>query len=181
MAYSRIVAFDLSLTATGWATFDTTDGPKWGVLPAFKMTGTNYQEQLRLQHILVGIRSYATPGSLVILENFAFGRANQAHQMGGLGHLVRYWLWQSKIPFVLVAPAALKKFACGRGNAKKAEMLKAVFQRFGGIDLTDDNQADAVALCYLGRALVGEYEPTAAFQREVVADLQKKFSSLLAA
>jgi len=48
------------------------------------------------------------------------------------------------------APTQIKKFACGSGNAKKADMLRVARDRFL-VDKTDvsDDEADAVALLHL--------------------------------
>lgn len=42
--------------------------------------------------------------------------------------------------------STLKKYATGRGNAKKPEMLEAVARRWRRVD--DDNEADAIALLH---------------------------------
>ena len=47
-----------------------------------------------------------------------------------------------------VPPMTLKKYAAGKGNAKKQEMLLQIFKRWG-IEFNDDNAADAYALARL--------------------------------
>lgn len=47
-----------------------------------------------------------------------------------------------------VPPMTLKKFAAGKGNAKKQEMLLQIYKRWG-IEFTDDNAADAYGLARL--------------------------------
>ena len=47
-----------------------------------------------------------------------------------------------------VPPMTLKKFAAGKGNAKKQEMLLQIYKRWG-VEFTDDNAADAYALARL--------------------------------
>jgi Holliday junction resolvasome RuvABC endonuclease subunit len=53
-----------------------------------------------------------------------------------------------------IAPMTLKKYAAGKGNAKKQEMLMQIFKRWG-IEFNDDNAADSYALARLasGNAL----------------------------
>lgn len=41
-----------------------------------------------------------------------------------------------------VSPSALKKFATGKGNAAKADMRMALYQR-AGLDVPDNDQVDA--------------------------------------
>jgi Holliday junction resolvasome RuvABC endonuclease subunit len=55
-----------------------------------------------------------------------------------------------EIPYRGYTPTQIKKFACGSGNAKKTDMLRAARLRFllHKDDATDD-EADAVALLHL--------------------------------
>lgn len=45
--------------------------------------------------------------------------------------------------------ASVKKFWAGKGNAKKPDMVAATRERCPGVDLTDDNEADALAILHL--------------------------------
>jgi Holliday junction resolvasome RuvABC endonuclease subunit len=47
-----------------------------------------------------------------------------------------------------VPPMTLKKYAAGKGNAKKQEMLLQIYKRWG-IEFNDDNAADSYALARL--------------------------------
>lgn len=47
-----------------------------------------------------------------------------------------------------VPPMTLKKYAAGKGNAKKQEMLLQIYKRWG-IEFNDDNAADAYGLARL--------------------------------
>lgn len=47
-----------------------------------------------------------------------------------------------------IPPMTLKKYAAGKGNAKKQEMLMQMFKRWG-VEFNDDNAADSYALARL--------------------------------
>jgi len=47
-----------------------------------------------------------------------------------------------------IAPMTLKKYAAGKGTAKKQEMLMQIYKRWG-IEFNDDNAADSYALARL--------------------------------
>jgi len=47
-----------------------------------------------------------------------------------------------------VPPMTLKKYAAGKGNAKKQEMLLQIYKRWG-VEFSDDNAADSYALARL--------------------------------
>ena len=172
---TEVVGLDLSLTATGmaWAKRETANQSPPVVnfrciKPPIGLIGLP-----RLSYI----RDAVIPWSmrmLAVIEGYAFGVArghSQAHSLGELGGVVKLALHERGIPFVIVAPAALKKFVCGRGNADKAVMLKAIYQRFA-IDTDDHNVADAIGLMYIGRALCGWYEPTTDAQRQVIEEIR---------
>lgn len=88
------------------------------------------------------------------IEGYAHGRANRAHQMGELGGLLRVELHLFKLPFIVVPPSTLKKFATGKGNAGKPEVLIAAVKRLG-YEGTDDNEADALWIWHIVMALAG--------------------------
>lgn len=169
-----IAAFDLSFTATGWAIWDCTHQIASGV---FKSNAGQQplERMVEISSTIVSMLDRAKFGlvehDLVVLEGFAYGRANQAHQMGGLGYIVRLELQRRGLRYIEVAPSALKKFVSGSGNAAKDVMLKNVYKRFG-FDTSDNNIADAVGLLYVGMALEGIWEPTTAEQREVIAQIK---------
>jgi Holliday junction resolvasome RuvABC endonuclease subunit len=63
-----------------------------------------------------------------------------------------------------IPPMTLKKFAAGKGNAKKQEMLMQIFKRWG-IEFNDDNAADSYALARLaGKIFEGPIETAVAEQ-----------------
>lgn len=53
------------------------------------------------------------------------------HDIGELGGVVRTMLFEDGVPFALVPPPTLKKFATGAGNAPKDNVLMQVLKRWG--------------------------------------------------
>jgi Holliday junction resolvasome RuvABC endonuclease subunit len=75
-----------------------------------------------------------------------------------------------------VPPMTLKKFAAGKGNAKKQEMLLQIYKRWG-IEFNDDNAADSYALArLLGKNFYNEVEKAVA---EQMKDLKYRDASRL--
>ena len=72
--------------------------------------------------------------------------------LGELSATVRlaiYDLFEDERKYPLkVPPMTLKKYAAGKGNAKKQEMLLQIYKRWG-LEFNDDNAADAYALARL--------------------------------
>ena len=72
-----------------------------------------------------------------------------ALKLGELAAIVKLSLYERDKIFPLqVSPMTLKKFAAGKGNAKKQEMLLQMYKRWG-VEFNDDNAADSYALARL--------------------------------
>jgi Holliday junction resolvasome RuvABC endonuclease subunit len=69
-----------------------------------------------------------------------------AHADGGLLAQLTAWCEHYAIPYQGVPVGTIKKHATGRGNANKAAMVAAMWAK--GYPVTDDNEADALALLH---------------------------------
>jgi Holliday junction resolvasome RuvABC endonuclease subunit len=75
--------------------------------------------------------------------------SHSALALGELSAVVKLVLWfKHHEPPLQIPPMTLKKYATGKGNAKKQEMLLQIYKRWG-VEFTDDNAADAYALARL--------------------------------
>lgn len=168
-----IATFDLSLTATGYARW--TSGIDFGTVHPAK----GYSGLRRLDYVCREVVELARGADIVLMEDVAFSK-NKAYakEIAGLAYLVRHALWKRDQPFLLAQSTSLKKFATGSGKAEKNMVLLSVFRRFE-VEATNDNEADAIALLFLGRALVGDWEPTMEAQREVLLGLRNSNADVL--
>jgi Holliday junction resolvasome RuvABC endonuclease subunit len=139
----RILALDLSITATGVCLPDGTT----------RTITTNAKHgDRRLQHIVdqVGIALGEGPDDigdgvdLVVIEGPVV-RSSAAVIIGMVHGAVRLRLIDFGTPYVLVTPATLKAYATGKGNADKTAMAIAALKR-SGREFADDNQVDAAWL-----------------------------------
>jgi crossover junction endodeoxyribonuclease RuvC len=148
----NIIGLDLSLARTGVATASGT-----GVL---RVAASGMHRLAALRNEILDIcgtsdASLTDRADLVVIEGYSMGTARQqshAHALGELGGVVRLALFEEGIPFVDVAPAALKKYATGKGNANKGQVLEAASKRSGLDFAGDDNRADAWWLRQMGLA-----------------------------
>ena len=117
------VAFDLSLTSTGWATHEGT-----GTIQS-KLKEMGRLEDICV-HVLKLLLSVQSP--IVALEGYAFAkRSSHAHAQGELGGVIRLQLYQAGIPYVEIPPTNRAKFATGKGNANKAEVVSNISAKTG--------------------------------------------------
>ena len=67
------------------------------------------------------------------------------HQLAGLWWIVTHSLWARRIPFAVVPPTTLKKYATGSGASRKDDVLRECTRRFPWFT-GDNNAADAAWL-----------------------------------
>jgi crossover junction endodeoxyribonuclease RuvC len=132
-----VIGLDLSLRATGLAY----DGGALTIAP--RTTGMR-----RLHEIAVAVLDVAEelPAALVVVEDYAYSRADaHAHELGELGGVVKLTLWLHDFEVVTIVSSSLKKYATGKGNAPKEQVLVAAGKRLG-YEGHDHNQSDAMWL-----------------------------------
>jgi Holliday junction resolvasome RuvABC endonuclease subunit len=148
----RVIGLDLSLTGTGVAHGDDLYGTT-----ATIGTGPAARGDRRLVDIAAQIRWHAEGADLAVVEDLP----THAHAAGILGMVhgvTRHTLILLGVPYALVAPASLKRYATGKGNASKTDMALATYKR-ARLEFPDDNQCDAwwlraMGLEHLGRPVV---------------------------
>lgn len=95
----------------------------------------------------------------MVLEGYSFASRNsQAHAIGELGGVVRLTMWNLCVPYVEVPPTCRAKFATGKGNAGKNEVVSAVSARTGIVwsGAGADDLCDAWLLEEMGRIRLGD-------------------------
>ncbi|MEV4458494.1 hypothetical protein [Microbispora sp. NPDC049633] len=148
MRSPSVVGLDLSLTGTGMSRDDGLERIRCGDL-----RGCDRFSWIA-EHIFGDGQTHTA--DLVVVEGPAYSRALQAghHEAAGLWWHIIYRLDFSDVPYAVVPPSVLKKYATGKGNATKPDMRMALFQRFE-IDERDDNKVDAFWLRAMGMERLG--------------------------
>ena len=177
VAGQSFVGLDLSLTSTG---FCLKNGSTI-TIDTIKTEPKNFKNDLdRLIHIRNTIISKLPADvKMVCIEDF-FVPSNKLQIGSGiklamLGTTIRLSLYERGIPFVIVSPNSLKKHILGKGVGDKCMVVREVFKKYG-IDVKDDNQADASVLAYLAehisQALSGKkMDDIPKYQQEVISGL----------
>lgn len=142
----NVIGVDLSLTATAIA-----DGESTRVIRS-KLRGIERLDEISGLVLKAGA---AEPDMLVVVEGYTFARAHRLAELGELGGVVRYRLWDAGVRYIDVSPAVVKKYATGKGNAPKPAVLSAAVKR-SGIEFATDDESDAWWLRAIGCELLGE-------------------------
>lgn len=109
---------------------------------------------LRFRHWLTEMRNTSVVDAIVFEEVRRHAGTDAAHVYGGFLAILTSWCEHHQVPYLGCPVGTLKKHACGKGNASKADMIEAALTRGPCHQVTkDDNQADAV--CLLNAALEG--------------------------
>jgi Holliday junction resolvasome RuvABC endonuclease subunit len=142
------MAIDLG-TTTGWA-MRTMDGQIEHGFASFRPNryeggGMRY---LRFKRWLSDMRHLATDIHSVYFEEVRrHAGVDAAHVYGGLLATLTAWCEHHQIPYEGVPVGTIKRHISGKGNASKDEVIRAVGEL--GFQVSDDNEADAIALLHL--------------------------------
>jgi crossover junction endodeoxyribonuclease RuvC len=158
-----VVGLDLSLTGTGVA---LPDGTVRTIASKGHTGATLRQRATRLHNLCTTVILAALGGAeverdrLIVVEGPSMGSSSRGgahHDRAGLWWLVVDALdGEPGIDVVEVAPAARAKYATGRGNASKDEVLAAVIRRYPDIEVRNNNEADALVLRAMGCDQLGQ-------------------------
>lgn len=145
------MALDLSLTSTGVSI--------GGVTQSIQVD-TRGVERLRDIRDRIVRLVLDNEIDIAVIEGYSYAsRQSQSHSLGELGGVVRLALFEADIPFVVVPPTSRAKFATGKGNAGKAEVVSAISAKTGivwsgsdGADRCDAWVMEQMLLVKLGRS-----------------------------
>lgn len=117
------IGLDLSLTSTG---FSCGNDQK-----VYQTKSRGAERLFDISSMLIeSIAGLSNP--VILIEGYSFASRNsQAHSIGELGGVVRLALWSRNIPYIEIPPTVRAKFATGKGNASKGEVVSAVSARTG--------------------------------------------------
>jgi crossover junction endodeoxyribonuclease RuvC len=145
------LGYDPSLTSSGYC-FKTDEGYQVGRILPKKFRGAERLDFITEQLLKL---VYDHDIEVIFMEGYSMGSpqrggaVGRAFDIGELGGVVKLLAYRGGVDLVLVPPAVLKKFATGKGNAKKPEMIAAV-RKVWGMDIPQDDMADAFLLYQFG-------------------------------
>lgn len=162
---TAVVGIDPSVTSTGWCVTELSDSTEpvevswWGNFHHPSLKDDPVANELRYMHLGDEVGSLLDPlvdvgrNLLVVLEDAVnVGRSAGNAIKGALAQgAIRYVLQSKGVPYVLVPPTTLKKFATGKGVATKVDMGVAAVRR-ANLVFSKDDECDAWWLSQFGAA-----------------------------
>lgn len=164
------IGLDLSLRNTGWSILNLKNGKymnsgvikttpipkrktkKIKQLKEFELEGI-YRMHYIKQKMKFVLNKYKP--KIAVIENYAFSvkKSRSVFQIGELGGIIKYLLFIRDIPFYLVSPQSLKKFANGKGGSGKNIVIKGVYKKWEKRFKTD-HEVDAFVLAKIGYGIL---------------------------
>ena len=164
----RFVGLDLS-TKTGLVIIDKSGN----VLTEKEITSKVKQDPQRMIDLTEQVLSHLEKDDVIAIEGFSYGSRGKgiAFQFG-YGYSVQIALYTNDFNYLIVTPSQVKKFATGKGNASKDNMILPIYKKWG-YEHESDNVRDAFVLAQIARATKTSVELTK-YQKEVINSLNKE-------
>src|SRR5699024_9229979 len=87
------------------------------------------------------------------VEGFSYGsRGRGVSFQFGLGHALRIELYKNNFNYLIVTPSQVKKYATGKGNTSKDNMILPIFKKWG-FEHDSDNVRDAFVLAKIAEGI----------------------------
>jgi crossover junction endodeoxyribonuclease RuvC len=143
------VGIDQSLNATGVCRLS-----EQGALEtAATIVPERFIDGARLSFIKTAVASTLNGVEFAAMEGYSYNSMGRVFELGEIGGVLKVLLVEKKIPYVVVPPVLVKKFATGSTTASKDAMLAAALRM--GFDFgNNDDQADAFFLARIACAHV---------------------------
>jgi Holliday junction resolvasome RuvABC endonuclease subunit len=151
---TKIMGLDLSLTSTGVSI--------GGLTTSIRSKNKGSERLLEIRNEILALAQEAGV-QIVAIEGYSYAsRHSQAHSIGELGGVVRVALRELGVTVVVIPPTCRAKFATGKGNSGKSEVMSAISAKTGiiwsggdGNDRCDAWILEQMTLTYLG---LSQYE-----------------------
>lgn len=107
----------------------------------------------------------------VFIEGFSYAsKGRGVSTQYGVGWMIRAEIVGMEMSYTEITPGSLKKFASGKGNTKKDELVLPIYKKWG-FESSSDNIRDAYVMAQIGRYMDGLEEPTK-YQEDVLKKLR---------
>ncbi len=163
----KILGIDPSLTGTGLALATKSEKGvvKWEHLSVAKNKLRGHERLHFITDAVMCSVAIMKPDDIIVMEGPSFNSGGaKSHELSGSWWLIRHAIYEWEQMrherfenLFVVPPRSRAKYATGKGNAKKPEVIEAVNRWYPGCDVVDDNVADAMVLATMGARFCGSH------------------------
>lgn len=126
----------------------------------------------RFEDIAIQILNHLEHDDVICIEGFSYGSKGQGVSIQyGLGWIIRYMLHNEGFEVIEVPPTSVKKFATGKGNISKDNMVLPIYKHWG-FESDSDNIRDAYVLSKMAEGIHETVELTK-YQLDVLRKIVK--------
>jgi len=163
----RYVGIDLS-TETGFIILDD----QGELINEEEITSENEDPQ-RMIDIVGQITNQIEKNDKIAIEGFSYGsRGRGVSFQFGIGYALRIELHKRNYDYIIVSPGQLKKYATGKGNTSKDNMVLPIYKKWN-YSHDSDNVRDAYVLAQIAKSLNNK-EGLFNYQKDVIKELKKQ-------
>jgi len=180
---AAFLGIDPSLTGTGLVALSES-----GDVLTHKLVQSKARGVLRLDYLNLEVKYFVEEVgashaiAVTSMEGYSYGSTSNAHSIGEGGGAIKLALLHSLgvcspgSRVILATPAQVKKFATGKANAEKGEIILACYKQWGH-EWSSNDLADAHVLARMGWALwcsdlTPPEAPSHAYQAAVIDSLR---------
>lgn len=154
---THVVGLDPSLTSFGIA---VVGGGSPALVARVKSSGKRGDDvvarQRRISDLGTSVLEYVPSNALVVMEGPAYSSSSSGvWDRAGLWHDILRRLISRGHEVVVCPPTSRAMYATGKGNAGKDAVLAAVVRRYPDIEVTGNDEADALVMAAMGARLLG--------------------------
>lgn len=187
-----ILGVDSSLTGTGLARIHVTTKPIDAIAStvadeilvhtvrvAKPKTKTRREYSRRISQAVVSIDGAMDGVDMIMMEELAYGAKGDTA-------FVLPWIWgriidcaeARDIPIGFANTSQVKKYGAGSGTASKDQVMAAMIRRFPDVNITNDNESDALCLALIACRAMGYPIDHPTIKKEEVMAALKGFASV---
>ena len=153
MSSQKFLGLDISLTGSGACIIDSDYSIIKTTLISVKPEETGLRLFLIRNELQEFLKDYRNQVTLCCIEGPSFGSKDggRLFQIGECTGVLKLMLFELGIPLAIAVPSQLKKYISGTGkDVKKEHIMLDIYKRYG-VELRDNNVADAYVLSRICR------------------------------
>lgn len=118
-----------------------------------EITSKVKEDPQRFMDLARQIVTHIIANDVICIEGFSYGsKGKGVSTQYGIGWAIREELIRNGYTYYDVSPSSVKKFATGKGNAKKDAMVLPIYKKWG-FTHTSDNVRDAYCMAQMAKGI----------------------------